>query len=82
MQEDEEEELQIGRLQMLVKTVFDRGFRAMHDFHLAQVLKTHGTSVAIIGYVAAHGFCLTESIALQAETASREVEVGQTSHGP
>ncbi|CAM9477450.1 unnamed protein product [Sphacelaria rigidula] len=61
----------IGRLYMLVqnlvKTVLGRGFRAMHDFHLAQVLKTHGTSVAVIGYVAAHGFCMTESMRYKRE---------------
>ncbi|CAM9747698.1 unnamed protein product, partial [Sphacelaria rigidula] len=56
----------IGRLYMLVqnlvKSVLGRSFRAMHDFHRAQLLKTHGTPVAVIDYVAAHGFCMTESM--------------------
>ena len=37
---------QVGRLDMLtqnlVKTVLGRGFRAMNDFHLVQVMKKHG----------------------------------------
>ncbi|CAN0017045.1 unnamed protein product [Sphacelaria rigidula] len=61
----------IGRLYMLVqnlvKTILGRGFRAMHVFHLAQVLKTHGTPVAVIDYVAAHGFCMTESMRYERE---------------
>ena len=77
---------QIGKLYMLaknlVKTALGREFRAMHDFHLAQVLKTHGASTAIIDYVAVHGFCLTRVHALQAGAVLREVEVGQASHGP
>ena len=51
----------------LVKTSLGRGFRETHDFHLAQVLKTHGTSVAIINCIAAHGFCLTESMRYKLE---------------
>ena len=65
-----------------MKTALGRGFRAMHDFHLAQVFKTHGTSTAIIDYVAVHGFCLTRVHALQAGEVLREVEVGHASHSP
>ncbi|CAM9678275.1 unnamed protein product, partial [Sphacelaria rigidula] len=39
----------------------------MHDFSLAQVLKTHGTPVAMIDYIAAHGFCMTESMRYKRE---------------
>ena len=62
---------QVGRPNMLaqnlVKTVLGRGFRAMHNFHLAQVLKTHGTPATVIDYVAARGFCLTESMRYKRE---------------
>ena len=62
---------QVGRLYMLaqnlIKTVLGRGCRAMHDFHLAQVLKTHGMPVSVIDYMAAHGFCLTESMRYKRE---------------
>lgn len=48
--------------QILAKTFLGRVFRAAHDFHLAHVLKTHGMPVAVIDYVAVHGFCMTESM--------------------
>ncbi|CAM9907387.1 unnamed protein product [Sphacelaria rigidula] len=54
-------------VQNLIKTVLGRGFRAVHDFHLAQLLKTHGTPVAVIDCVAAHGFCMTESMRYKRE---------------
>ena len=64
-----ERKRQVGRLYMLaqnlVKTVLGRGFRAMNDFHLVQVLKTHG--MPVIDYVAAHGFRLTESMRYKRE---------------
>ncbi|CAM9985360.1 unnamed protein product [Sphacelaria rigidula] len=39
----------------------------MHDFHIAQVFKAHGTPMAVIDYVAAHGFCMTESMRYKRE---------------
>ena len=53
--------------QNLVKTVLGRGFRTMHDFLLAQVLKTYGTPVAVMDCVAAYGLCLTESMRYKRE---------------
>lgn len=49
-------------VQNVVTTVSGRKFRAMHSFRLTQVLNVHGTPVAVIDYVAAHGFCMTESV--------------------
>lgn len=65
---DKQQEKLYMLAQDLMDSVSGGGFRAMHDFHLVQVVsKTQGTPVAVIDLVAAQGFCMAESMRYKRE---------------
>lgn len=60
------------------KTVLGPTFVAVHDFKLGKVFRTHGTPLAVVDHIAAHGFYATESIRYKREQHPlREDMVGQ-----
>lgn len=67
-------------VQNLVKPVLGRKFRAMYDLNMAQVLKTHGTFVAVLRR---HSWTLHNRVcAIYARAELCEAEFGRTPHVP